>query len=240
MEISAADGTRLAATRLSGPPDARASVVLVHGLMHSSRNPRIHAFAHRLARGAHVLVPDLRGHGASGGVCTLGNKEPLDVDAAVRVAASAGLPVVTVGTSLGGASVLLHAGTFGGVAGAVGISSPAWWGAWDTPSTSRIHRYVSTPAGRWFLAHLMRTRLADRCDAVPDARDVVASIAPAFTLVVHDPDDHYFGEAHARTIFEWARHPKDLWWVRGGHATDILTPALADRLLDEIAARVGG
>jgi pimeloyl-ACP methyl ester carboxylesterase len=238
VTLLTADGVRLGGARLVGPPDATATVVLVHGFVHSSRTPRIHAFAHMLAKQVHVVVPDLRGHGGSDGRCTLGVDEPLDVAAAVAVAPP-GLPVVTVGVSLGGAAVLLHAGTYGGVAGVVAISSPAWWGAWDTPSTDRIRRYVTSRAGRHFLAGVLRTRIADSCAGVPDARDTVAGIAPAFTVIVHDPADHYFGEEHARALYEWAREPKSLWLLPGaGHGTDLLTPALAARLLGEVTERV--
>ena len=51
------DGVRLAGARLPGPPDAVATIVLAHGFVHSSRTPRIHAFAHLLARRAHVDRP---------------------------------------------------------------------------------------------------------------------------------------------------------------------------------------
>jgi pimeloyl-ACP methyl ester carboxylesterase len=238
LELVTDDGVRLAGARLAGPGDAPATIVLVHGFSHSSRTPRIHAFAHLLARRLHVVVPDLRGHGASGGVSTLGTREPLDVAAAVA-AADASLPVVTVGVSLGGAAVLLHAGTYGGVAGVVAVSAPAWWGAWDTPSTRRVQRYAMTATGRLFVSTFLRTRIADRCEGVPDARDVVAAIAPAFTLVVADPGDHYFGVEHPRTIHRWAQEPKDLWLVPGaGHGSDLLTPALADRLLEEVERRL--
>lgn len=240
LVLDAADGVTLRGARLAGPGDAFATVVLLHGFGHSSRTPRIHAFAHRLAREVHVLVPDLRGHGRSEGRCSLGRDEPLDVAAAVS-AADPTLPVVTMGVSLGGAAALLHGGTHGGVAGVVAISSPAWWGAWDTPSTSRIHRFATTPAGRFVLAHALQTRVADHCDGVPDSRDVVAAIAPAFTLVVHDPEDHYFSLDHAETLHAWASEPKDLWLVAGaGHGTDLLTPDLADRLLEALRLRLGG
>src|SRR5437763_8930191 len=67
----------------------------------------------------------------------------------------------------------------------------------------------------------------------------VAAIAPAFTVVVHDPDEEYFGEEHARAIYDAARDPKDLWLLRGaGHGGDVLTPALADRLLADVLPRV--
>ena len=80
------DGVRLAGARLPGPVDAPGTMVLVHGFSQSSRMPRIHAFAHLLAHRMHVIVPDLRGHGQSGGVSSLGPKEPLDVKAAVEAA----------------------------------------------------------------------------------------------------------------------------------------------------------
>ncbi|HEX3623271.1 MAG TPA: alpha/beta fold hydrolase [Acidimicrobiales bacterium] len=232
------DGVRLVAARLPGPPDAMATVVLVHGFSQSSRMPRIYAFAHVLAERAHVIVPDLRGHGASSGFSSMGTYEPLDVKAAVD-AAEPGLPVVTIGISLGGAAVLLHAGTYGGVAGVVAISAPAWWGAWDTPATKRIERYAMSPAGRRFLALFLRTRIAQVCEGVPHAEQQVANIAPAFTLVVADPADHYFSEDHPRTIYRWAQEPKELWMLPGtGHGTDLLTPAFTGRLLDELARRL--
>lgn len=241
LTLVTADGVRLAGARLEGPPDAFATVVLVHGLVHSSRTPGIHAFAHLLASSVHVVVPELRGHGRSGGVCTLGVDEPLDVAAAVAAAGERwpDLPVVTMGTSLGGAAVLLHAGAYGGVAGVVAISAPAWWAAGETASTRRVQRAADTPVGRMVMARLLRTRIALECERVPDARDLVANIAPAFLLVVHDPADHYFGMEHAETLYRWAGDPKALWLEEGrGHGTDLLTPSLADRLVAELRARL--
>jgi pimeloyl-ACP methyl ester carboxylesterase len=238
LRLVTADGLRLGGARLEGPADAFATVALVHGLAHSSRTPRIHAFAHLLAREVHVLVPELRGHGASEGVSTLGRHEALDVAAAVA-AARPDLPVVTVGISLGGSAVLLHAGTYGGVAGVVSVSAPGWWGAWDTEATRRVRRYATTRAGRAVMAKVLRTRIAAVCEGITEGRDVVGAIAPAFTLIVHDPEDHYFGREHAETLYAWAREPKALWWEDGaGHGTDVLTPAFAVRLLAELRARV--
>lgn len=238
LSLLTTDGVGLSADLIPGPPDAPATVVLVHGFALSSRTPRIHAFAHHLARHVNVLVPDLRGHGRSGGRCTLGHLEPLDVAAAVE-AAPEGVPVVTMGISLGGAAVLLHGGTIGGVAGVVAISAPAWSNSWDTPATERIRRHVSTRRGRAFLTSVLQTRVAADWQGVPDSRDIAAAIAPAFTIVVHDPDDHYFGEEHPRAVYDWLRPPKDLWLIPGsGHGTDLLTSALADRLVARIKSRL--
>lgn len=237
MGLVTDDGVRLNAWRLDGPPDAACTIVVVHGFVNSSRSPRVHAFAQRLSRRAHVIVPDMRGHGRSGGRCSMGRHEPLDVAAAVA-AADASLPVVTVGMSLGGAAVLMQAGSTGGVAGVVSVSAPAW-GELDRVGTHRVRKWVSGRTGRLMLTSVLRTRVGPDCIYLPQAADLVAAIAPAFTIVVHDPDDWYFGPDHAETIHAWAHEPKALWWYAdAGHGTDLLTPAFTDRLVAEIERRL--
>jgi len=82
-------------------------------------------------------------------------------------------------------------------------------------------------------------RIAMTFPPVPDSKDLVAAIAPAFTLIVSDPADHYFGEEHPRALYEWAREPRDLWLLPGtGHGTDLLSPAFAARLLGELDERL--
>ncbi len=245
LALTAADGTPLHAVRLPGPAaspaEAPCSFVLVHGLANSSRTPGIHAFAHLLAAAAPVVVLDLRGHGASGGQCSFCLHEPLDVDAAVAAARAAAphLPVVTIGTSLGGSSVLLHAGGLRGVAGAVGVSPAGWSGADDRPGSARAQQVARSPLARAGLRLLTGTRLPVVCGEVPDAEPVVARIAPAFTLVVHDREDHYLGPEHAEAIERWAKPPVDRWEVAGrGHGTELLDPSLAARLLAHVRAHL--
>jgi pimeloyl-ACP methyl ester carboxylesterase len=238
--LRAPDGTRLFAAELGGPRDAPFAVVLLHGMLNSSRSPKVHAFARRLSGDVHVLAPDLRGHGASGGRSTLGIDEPADVAIAVDHALRRwDVPVVTVGTSLGGFVALLHAGVHGGVAGTVAVSSPGFWLRSDRPGSQRIRRLVDGHAGRALAAVLLRTRLAGvpAQEAAIDA--AVASIAPAFTLLVHDADDHFFGPDHAEHLYAVANEPKELWWRPGtGHGIDLLTPDFADALLSRLRDRV--
>jgi pimeloyl-ACP methyl ester carboxylesterase len=234
------DGTRLFAARLDGPDDAPFAVVLLHGMLNSSRSPKVHAFARRLADDVHVLAPDLRGHGASGGRSTLGLVEPSDIAAAVALASERwGVPVVTVGTSLGGFVALLHGGLHGGVAGVVAISSPGFWLKADRPGAQRIVRLVDGRPGRALAAMLLRTRLARVPDEEAAIDAAVSAIAPAFTLLVHDADDHFFGPDHAEHLHEVADDPKELWWRPGtGHGIDLLTDDFAGELLTRLRDRV--
>ena len=240
LKLRTSDGVDLAAVHLRSCVDPLATVVLVHGFTNWSRNPRIHAFGHRLAHHAEVIIPDLRGHGASGGRCALGRDEHHDVAAAVAAAAP-GLAVVTVGVSMGAVATLRHAGVDGGIAGTVAISPPAGWTDLTTHGAARIRRYVGRRSGRVLLRALCRTRVLPGMPAPErgDAATVVGEIAPAFTLIVHDTQDRYFPPHHATQLFEWAEEPKDLWWTDGaGHGTDLLTTTLADRLLALLAARL--
>lgn len=231
IRLTAADGVQLAGWALPGPGDAVASVVLVHGFANWSRSPRIHAFAHLLAQWVPVTVVDLRGHGESAGTCTIGRDEPLDVAAAVAFARTVrpDLPVVTVGVSLGAGAVLLHAAQ-DRPAAVVAVSPPAYWERDGGEGAGRIARLVTSPVGRWGLARLTRTRIG-QWDGRVDPVDVVGSIAPATTVIVHDPDDWYFDERHAQALFDAAADPKELWWYPGGgHGSDLLTPELAQRV----------
>lgn len=236
----APDGTRLFAAQLDGPRDAPFAVVLLHGMLNSSRSPKVHAFARRLSEDVHVLAPDLRGHGASRGRSTLGIDEPADIAVAVDHASRRWeVPVVTVGTSLGGFVALLHAGAHGGVAGTVAVSSPGFWLRSDRPGSQRIRRLVNGRTGRALAALLLRTRIAGLPSREAAIDVAVASIAPAFTLLVHDADDHFFGPDHAEHLYATANDPKELWWRPGsGHGIDLLTPDFADALLSRLRDRV--
>ena len=243
LSLQAADGVRIAAVALDGPPDPPAAVVLVHGFLNWSRSPRMHRFAHQLAPHVPVIVPDLRGHGRSEGVSTVGHHEALDVQAAVEAARLEwpGVPVVTIGVSLGAAAVVVHAGTtgHGTVDAVVAISAPARWRSVESEGTNRLRRWTSTPVGRRLLAAIVRTRVIAEWDPPDDPADAVAGIAPARLILVHDPDDWYFSGEHAERLYERANAPKDLWWYPGGgHGSDLLDDDLAERVLAEISAGI--
>ena len=79
--LRTADGERLRTRLLPGPGEG--CVVLAHGFSGSLDRPAVRQVAQALARHTSVLAYDTRGHGASTGRTTLGDREVLDVDAAV-------------------------------------------------------------------------------------------------------------------------------------------------------------
>ena len=87
--------------------------MVVHGFCSSKDEAAVELIALRQsAAGRAVLTFDLRGHGESAGVTTLGLAEGLDVDAAVAALRRACDRVVVVGSSMGGVATIEHlAGT---------------------------------------------------------------------------------------------------------------------------------
>lgn len=226
FEVRAADGVPLVGVRLGGGP---ASLVLCHGFMGWHRKARIVSFAERMAERFAVYVFDLRGHGGSAGVCTYGDREYLDVDAVVRLAREdAGLPVASLGASMGGIAVIRHAALGEPPDAVMAISTPARWEGHRTEAVRRIERMISTRSGR----RVMRTlgiHLTDTWASPADPERVVEKIAPTPLVIVHGRDDHFFDEENAWRLYARAGEPKRLMLAsRFGHAEDGFTPEFAD------------
>src|SRR5437867_4245392 len=228
-----ADGVRLAGTML-GNTAATTAIIVVHGFMGYRTKPKIRLLAEGLGEEFAVFVFDLRGHGQSGGHCTGGDLEVLDVQAVVEAARQRGFEkVVTVGASLGGIAVLRQAAIFGGVDGVVAISTPAVWGGASKP-VRRITWLFATPIGRR-IARLVGVRLSTEWGDPEPPVAVVSRISPIPLFLVHGDDDHFFSPVAAETLFDAAGEPKRLLILPGfGHAEDGFTPAFTERLAKEI------
>ena len=224
------DGVRLAArwwepestTDDVGP----VAVVLVHGFAASKDEAAVEEVARRLSASGHpVLTYDSRGHGESGGLCTLGDLERLDVDAAVDAAAERAGAVVVVGSSVGGVAVLNHmAGAASGAfvaqtvaRGAVVVATPARWQIPRTVRGAAAAVMTQTGAGRAVAASRFQTRLAVRPRrGAPPVERIRAVAQPV--AVIHGLADRFLPSTAATTLFGAAPEPRRLDLVPGmGH-----------------------
>jgi len=242
--LRTADGERLTTALLPGPGGA--CVVLAHGFSGSTSTPALRRVAEGLARHASVLAYDARGHGSSSGRTTLGDREVLDVDAAVAAARSEGFDrVVTCGWSMGGSAAIRQAALRGTVVAGHLVGSPpdavacvSGTAAWSTRATAsapmrRLHRLVETRTGRLVARRAMATRVDPAGWAVPPLSplEVVARVAPLPLLVVHGDRDGYLPVSHAQALAAAAVEPVELWIEPGfAHAESGATASLLDRL----------
>lgn len=237
-------------------------IVVAHGFTGSVDRPAVRRAARVFSQRAAVITFSFRGHGRSGGRSTVGDREVLDLVAAVAWARALGhVRVVTVGFSMGGSVVLRHGALYteeseardasvrvpvrerrtGEHLGAhsdavVAVSSPARWYYRGTAPMRRLHWVVTRPSGRFVGRYGFRTRIAtDDWDPVPlSPVAAVPLIAPAPLLLVHGDRDPYFPLDHPRMLAGAAGEgAAELWLERGmGHAENAADDALLGRIAD--------
>jgi pimeloyl-ACP methyl ester carboxylesterase len=220
--------------------------VLAHGFTGSVERPAVRRAARLFLRHAAVVTFSFRGHGGSGGRSTVGDREVLDLAAAVKWARSLGHQrVVTVGFSMGGSVVLRHAALFRAprqsrTDAVASVSAPARWYYRGTAPMRRLHWVVTRPAGRLVGRYGLRTRIHDKdWDPVPlSPVESVPLIAPTPLLIVHGDSDPYFPLDHPRMLA--AAGPAELWVEPGmGHAENAADEALLARIADWLMADAG-
>jgi pimeloyl-ACP methyl ester carboxylesterase len=225
------------------------AVVVAHGFSGSLQRPAVRRAAGVLRGHGGVVTFSFRGHGRSGGHSTVGDREVLDLDAAVAWARRLGYArVAAVGFSMGASVVLRHAGAgpepgLGAVDAVVAVSSPARWYYRGTAPMRRLHWVVTRPAGRLVGRWGLRTRINSHdWDPVPRSPvESVPYIVPTPLLIVHGDRDAYFPLDHPLSLAAAAGEGgADLWIERGfGHAENAADAALLGRIGDWLTARAG-
>ena len=232
------DGVPIDAVHLppQGQPEERdLAFVIVHGFTMSWQRPMTWRLVQWFNGAAGVVTFDTRGHGRSGGLSTLGDKEINDLDVAVRYARELGYQrVATIGFSMGGSVVLRHAALRGGVDAVISVSGPGRWFYRGTVAMRRVHLAAERRLGRTFSKYMLNTRISPdgwpSPDPLPPA-EAAARIAPVPVLIVHGDQDIYFPPDHGQQLYDAAKEPKELWMIEGfGHAERHTDVALVDRI----------
>ncbi|NGO79012.1 alpha/beta hydrolase [Streptomyces sp. YC504] len=237
--LRTADGVAIEAAYepcAKGPSDL--AIVVAHGFTGGLLKPHVRRAAGVFTQFGAVITFSFRGHGRSGGRSTVGDREVLDLAAAVEWARSLGCTrVVTVGFSMGGSVVLRHGALHGGRTEArpdavVCVSAPARWYYQGTPSMRRLHWLITRRTGRAVGRHVLRTRIHHKdWDPVPlSPVESVPLLAPTPLLVVHGDRDPYFPLDHPRML-AGAAPGVELWLEPGmGHAEHAASEELLGRI----------
>jgi len=217
--LTTSDGVDLVGWLRLTAEEPRAAVVLAHGFTASSVHPDLVTVADALhARDLDVITYDARGHGGSGGQCTLGDLEEHDVAAAVGAARERGAPVVVVGASMGAIAVLRHAAHDSDVLGAVVVSSPARWTLPRNARSVLAALLTRTAPGRALASRYLRVSLASRWTSPEPPVELVARVDGP-VAIVHGAADKFIPVEAAREMHAAATEPRRLTIVPGmGHA----------------------
>lgn len=265
--LHAVDGVAISAETFGDGPY---TFVISHGFTGSRQRPALRSNAEWFTRQGRVVLFDQRGHGDSGGKCSFGLNEPLDLDAAVAWARElSDRPVVTVGFSMGAASAVRHAALSQNVgAGTVVdrrlrvehapdatilIGGVAQWYFKGTEVMQQLHRLSSSAWGRLLIRWRRKVTLdlhawapegAPR-EQLPIDPTEAASLVRRPLLIVQGELDHYFPIDHGQRLHAAARSGgntrTELWIEPGmGHAERATSEALVRRMIAWAEAELGG
>ncbi len=214
--VTTDDGVPIHGVHLGG----RGGVVLIycHGLFDSKNYLRVPRFVERLSDHFDTIAFDFRGHGDSGGYCTLGREETRDLKAVIEYTRRHGYhTVVAIGTSMGGATVLRTYGQYGGLDGIVTIGAFADTNQLQRLPTRLTLRFIfETQAGHALAFWARGTRLGD-LRAMDQPLDFADRIHVPL-LVIHGEWDPLIEPVHAAQIVDRAPEPKRMVIIpRGGH-----------------------
>jgi len=215
FSVLSAGDVLIEGVRMRGSGDVQ--FLIVHGLTANMRSPGIRQFTEAFTSFGDVWAIDLRGHGMSGGSCTLGVMEADDIAAATRhILDATGRPPIVVGLSMGGAAAVRAAALLEPVAGVVSIGGPARWDGPRGPGAKRMKRLWQIPGGTTFIHLLTGVRIEPTFAECEEPAAVAHKISPAPLLVVHGEQDEFFPAQEAVDLYESALDPKELWLVPGG------------------------
>jgi pimeloyl-ACP methyl ester carboxylesterase len=219
VEIPAGEGSTLRGWVVPGEAGATAGVVAVHGAGNDRRDFLRHVpMFHRA--GLPVVLFDCRDHGISDGRSrgiSLGLRESEDVSAVVAWARrELGLErVAVIGTSQGGASVILAAAADPGID--VVVAENPFTSIRQLVADTRMPDGSAVP--EW-AARLVASAALVRMgglDALsrPSPLEAVGEIAPRPLLLLHGSEDPVIPVEHSRRPHAAAGDPAELWILEG-------------------------
>lgn len=257
------DGTRIV---LDVHGDGPITYVIAHGITGRRTKEGVVRVIGWLQKHGRVIVFDQRGHGDSGGTCTLGYREPMDVDAVISWArAQWDAPVVTIGFSMGAAVAIRHAALTtppplvrpvdAGIVvsqrpdATVVVSGVGHWYFRGTDIMDRLFKLTATAWGRVAMRVKERVRLSVRDWPGPGVDHALQPLDPTGCsavirhplLIVNGDHDHYFPAEHGRMMFDAAvDNPSAAFWLEEGmgHAERATTEELIDRIAEWASVQV--
>jgi len=218
--VRSADGVALACVMIARSPE-RPALVYAHGFLSGKDHRSVPRFLAELSRSWSVYAFDFRGHGQSGGRCNFADGERADLSAVVDLARSGGHSVVmTVGSSMGGATAIRHAAICSQVnavvtIGAYASASPLLRSSTQALLRLAFQRQLGGPLLRQAIgAHMGRLSLSEGQPV-----DVIGQISPRPTLIVHGGLDPLIPVSDAYRLHEAGGPSSDLL-VRPWHGHD--------------------
>jgi len=216
---------------------ARPVIVVVHGLLVSSRLPEIRIVCRALAESYDVVAIDLRGHGDAPGLFTWGLREPADLADLISFLHGLHPAVGVLGFSIGGAIAIQSAVEArqredpAGPEAICTVGAPAHLDVWRfrirPVALARNLGLILRRRQRWIRPGWFRPSACRPLDRV-------AGVSPVPLLLIHGEADWLIHPSHARRLREAAGPTSRLVMIPGGTHAEFIVAQDPAWLLDPV------
>lgn len=223
------DGLQLHANYIkASDPDCHRYAICVHGWRDSAESVGVYARRYYEEYGMSVLLPDLRGHGASeGGYIGMGYRDGQDINQWARAIVTMDPKAVIIlhGISMGAATVLLAGGGDLPEEVKAVISDSAYTSAMEEfyyqyRCLPRQQRVLPAAIVLPLVRGVCMTRA--RYDLAKASPEEAVRVAKAPTLFIHGDADDFVPSSMMPRLYEAAACRKDFLWIHGaGHVASV-------------------
>ena len=184
-------------------------IIICHGIMQSKDSQIFTKMAMEFEENYDVINMDLRGHGRSGGGCTLTSMEVQDLKAVVDYARQRQKKVGVIGFSLGAATAILESAEYKNIDSLILVSpftkiSKVDFKFWKRDATQ------TTPTKEFIIDTNRRIKIGNIFLFKTAPIAVVDKISPAPVLFLHGKEDWVIDCSHSQELYEKAKEPKKL------------------------------
>ncbi len=195
-----------------GDQTSRGTVLLLHGIG-SSKGSLLKTGRKLADRGLHVVLPDLRHHGRSGGeFVTYGWQESRDMKALMDALLDEGIvsaPIYAAGITLGGSTAIQYAALDARVAGVFAVAP---YKDFHTLATRKMFLMLKRPILEPDEFEAIKERCGDKAGFPPEQSSSALAVQELTcpVVVAHGLVDVSVPVASARAVYRAADEPKDI------------------------------
>jgi alpha-beta hydrolase superfamily lysophospholipase len=205
IKVKTEDGIEIAFNEIYREKDK--VVIICHGIKQYKDSPVFTKIAQEFEDDYDVINMDLRGHGQSGGKCTLTALEVHDLKAVVDYARKKHKKVGIIGFSLGAATAILVTANYKNIDSLILISpftkvSKINFRFWKKPVLHSIKTHLNDPKKRVKIGNVFLSK--------QHPIDVIDKISNTPVLFLHGAEDWVIDASHSQRLYEKANQPKKL------------------------------
>jgi len=217
VKIKAEDGVEIAFNEIFTWKEK--VIILCHGIKHYKDAPVFTKISREFEKDYDIINMDLRGHGRSGGRCTLTSLEVKDLKAVVNYARKKHTKLGIIGFSLGAATAILEAANYKNINSLIVVSpftkiSKVNLRFWEDEAFYSIKEDITDPNKKVKIGNIFLSK--------QDPIDVIDKISPIPVLFLHGTEDWVIDVSHSQQLYEKAKPPKKLIIIKkAAHAEQI-------------------